>query len=259
MLSFADADIARWLGGFFWAFLRILALFSTAPLFGSAAIPARAKVALAVAVAWVVGAAIPAPMTPSLSWPALILAVQQVLVGLAIGFAMQLTLAAMGIAGDFIGVQMGFGFAGLLDVQNRFQVPVMADLFSLVGLVLFVTLNGHLLLLGILVKSFQLVPVAPGSGISLAGWQALARSGVVLFQMGMWLALPVIAVILAGHLAVAVVSRVAPQINIMSVGFSIFMGIGLAATIGLVPFLAPAVEHMIAAGLALAGAALHGS
>jgi len=258
VLSFSDADIARWLGGFFWAFLRVLALFSAAPLFSSAAIPIRAKVAVAFVIAWLVGAAVHSPVLPALSWPAAALAVQQVLVGLVIGFAMQLTLAAMSIAGDFIGVQMGFGFAGLFDVQSRFQVPVMSDLFGLVGLVLFVTLNGHLLLLGVLMKSFEIVPIAPGGGIGPGGWQALARAGAVLFQMGVWLALPVVAVILAANLAVAIVSRVAPQINVMSVGFSIFMWVGLAATVALVPFFVPAVQHMIDAGLSLAGSALRG-
>jgi flagellar biosynthesis protein FliR len=258
VLSFSDADLTRWLGEFFWPFLRTLALFSSAPLFSAVAIPVRARVAIAFVIAVVLAATVKQSAPLALSWATAMLAVQQVLVGLAIGFAMQLTLSAMGFAGDMIGVQMGFGFAGLFDPQTRFQVPVMSDLFGLVGLLLFVTLNGHLILLGVLVKSFAVVPIAANSGIAAPGWQALAAAGALLFQMGVWLALPVIAVLLTAHLAVAVVSRVAPQINIMSVGFSIFMWIGLAATIALLPFFAPAVEHMIDAGLAAAGAALHG-
>lgn len=258
VLSISSADMARWLGEFVWPFLRILALFSIAPGFGSAAIPARAKVAIAFVVACLVAATLRHTVPLTLSWVALLLAVQQVLVGLAIGFAMQLALAAMAFAGDLIGVQMGFGFAGLLDVQNRFEVPVIADLFGLIGLLLFVTLDGHLILLGVLVRSFDVVPVAPNIGITGAGWQALVRTGALLFQMGVWLALPVIAALLAATLGLAVVSRVSPQINILSVGFPLFMWIGIAMTIALVPFLAPAVAHMIDVGLAAAGAALRG-
>lgn len=258
MLSFTDADIARWLGEFFWPFLRTLALFSTAPLFNAVVIPVRARVAIACVIAMVVATATKQSAPLTLSWVAMMLGVQQVLVGLAIGFAMQLALAAMAFAGDFIGVQMGFGFAGLFDPQSRFQVPVMSDLFGLLGLLLFVTLNGHLILLGVLVKSFAVVPIAVGSTIPPLGWHAVAAAGALLFQMGVWLALPVVAVLLAANLAVAVVSRVAPQINIMSVGFSLLMWIGLAATIALVPFFAPAVAHMIALGAAAAGAALRG-
>jgi flagellar biosynthesis protein FliR len=257
-VTVGSADIARWLGEFLWPFVRTLALFSAAPLFSSAAIPTRVKLAVAFVVAGLVAATLPHSAPVTLSLATVVLAVQQVLVGLAIGFAMQLTLAAMTIAGDFIGVQMGFGFAGLFDIQNRFEVPVMSDLFGLVGLVLFVTLNGHLLLLGILVKSFSVVPVAPDSGIALGGWHALAQAGAVLFQMGVWLALPVIAVLLAANVAVAIVSRVAPQINIMSVGFPVFMWVGIAATAALVPFFVPAVEHMIAIGQTIAGAVLQG-
>ena len=258
MLSFSDADIARWLGELFWPFLRTLALFSAAPLFSAIAIPVRARVAIAFVISIALAATVKQSAPLTLSWAAMMLALQQVLVGLAIGFAMQLALAAIALAGDFIGVQMGFGFAGLLDPQSGFQVPVMSDLFSLVGLLLFITLNGHLILLGVLVKSFTIVPIAANGGIAAGGWRVLATSGAVLFQMGIWLALPVIAVLLTAHLAVAIVSRVAPQINIMSVGFSIFMWIGLAATIALLPFLAPAVGHMIDAGMATAGAALRG-
>lgn len=257
-MTFTSSDIARWLGELFWPFLRTLALFSAAPLFSAVAIPMRVRVAVAFVITIVVAAAIRQPVPLTLSWSTAVLAVQQVLVGLTIGFAMQLTLAAMAFAGDFIGIQMGFGFAGLFDPQSRFQVPVMSNLFSLVGLLLFITLNGHLVLLGVLVKSFAVVPVAAGSGIPPLGWHALAAAGAVLFQMGVWLALPVIAVLLAAHLAVAVVSRVAPQINVMSVGFSLFMWVGLAATVALVPFFAPAVGHMIRAGLAAAGAGLRG-
>ena len=248
-MTITDAELTRWLGDFFWPFLRTLALFSAAPGFSSIAIPARAKVALAFIVACLLAVTVKQSAPVTLSWATAVLVAEQVLVGLALGFATQLALAAMAFAGDFIGVQMGFGFAGLFDIQNRFEVPVMSDFFSLVGLLLYLSLNGHLLLLGILVKSFEVVPLRADSGIAAEGWGALAGAGAALFQMGVWLALPVIAILLAAQLAVALISRVTPQINIMSVGFSVFMWIGIAATIALLPFFVPAVEHMIEAGL----------
>lgn len=256
MLALNSADLAHWLGDFIWPFLRILAMFSAAPLFSAAAIPVRTKVATAFAIAVVVAPTIAKSAPLTLSSATAMLALQQVLVGVAIGFSMQLALTAAAFAGDLIGVQMGFGFAGLFDVQNHFQVPVISDLFSLAGLLLFITLNGHLVLLGVLVKSFQLIPVAPVAGIGAPGWEALVRAAAGLFQMGVWLALPVIAVLFAAHLALAVVSRVAPQFNVMSIGFSLFMWIGIAATIALIPFLAPAVENMVGAGLRIALAVL---
>ena len=252
MLRLSDAEVARWLGEFFWPFIRTLALFAAAPAFSSPVIPARVKVALALVIALLVGSVIHQPAPLELSWATAVLVFQQILVGLAMGFAMQLTLAAMAFAGDFVGIQMGFGFASLFDFQSGFEVPVMSNFFSLVGMILFLTLNGHLILLGALVKSFDIVPVAAGAGISINGWHTLAGAGAILFEMGVWLALPVVAVLLAAHLAVAIVSRVAPQINVMSVGFSVFLWVGIAATVALVPYFVPAVQHMIESGLSLA-------
>ena len=258
VLTIGDGELARWLGEFLWPFLRTLALLAAAPGFNSPAIPVWAKVALAFVIAVVIAATLKTSVPVTLSWVSVELVFEQVVVGLAIGFAMQLTLAAMAFAGEFVGIQMGFGFASLFDIQSGFEVPVMSNFFSLTGLMLFLALNGHLVLLGVLVKSFTIVPIAVDSGITVVGWRALARAGVLLFQMGVWLALPVVAVLLAAHLTVAVVSRVAPQFNVMSLGFSVFMWVGIAAVIALVPFFVPAVEHMIDAGLTLGGAALQG-
>jgi len=256
VLTFSDLDLARWFGQLFWPFLRILALFSAAPAFNSVAIPIRAKVALALVVAIAVAGTVKQTAPLEFTWASAVLAVEQVLVGVAIGFAMQLTMAAIGLAGEFVGVQMGFGFASLFDIQTGFEVPVMANFFNLVALLLFFALNGHLVLLGVLVKSFAVVPIGAGSGIGAAGWGALAGAGAALFQMGVWLALPVVAILLAAHLAVGFVSRVAPQFNVMSIGFSVFMWVGIAAVVALVPFFVPAVEHAIEAGLALIPAVL---
>jgi len=250
------SDVARWAGELFWPFLRVLGLLSVAPGFNSPLIPARVKVALALLTAIVLAGGLKQSAPLDVSWDTLLLSVEQVLVGLAIGLAMQLVMTAMALAGEFVGVQMGFGIASLFDPQSGFEVPVMSNFFSLTGSVLFLAMNGHLILLGVLMKSFDAVPIATGMGISGSGWHALAASGAMLFQLGVWLALPVVAVLLAVHLAVALVSRVAPQFNIISVGFAVFLWVGIAATVAVVPLFVPAVQHMIEGGLALAGALL---
>ena len=252
MLTFGADDIARWGGEFFWPFLRILALLAAAPGFNSPLVPPRVKVALAMAIAVVIGTTLQQTHPLDVSWASAVLAAEQVLVGLAIGFSMQLVLTSLSVAGEFVGVQMGFGIASLFDPQTGFDVPVISNFFSLTGLVLFLALNGHLVMLAVLMKSFELVPIAAGNGITAGGWRALASAGTALFQMGLWLALPVIAVLLAAHMAVAILSRVAPQFNVISIGFSIFMLVGLAGTVAVVPFLVPAVTRIIEAGSQLA-------
>jgi flagellar biosynthetic protein FliR len=254
MPTWTEADLLRWAGEFYWPFIRILALFAAAPAFNSTSVPVPLKVALAAVLSMLVGGIVDQPVPLDLTWRSLALTGEQILIGLAMGFAMQLALAAMSLAGDFVGVQMGFGFATLLGIEGNFAVPVMSDFFGLVGLVLFLAFNGHLILIGALVKSFAVIPVAVGASVPLSGWAALANAGAMLFEIGVFLALPVVAVILTMHLAVGTLSRAAPQINLMSVGFSLFLWVGIAGTIALVPFFAPAVEHMIEAGAALMAA-----
>lgn len=258
MLALTDGDIAHWLGLLIWPLLRGLALFAFAPAFGSSAVPAPVKVALGLAVATVIGG-VAGPMAPlDLSWQTIVLVFEQILVGAAIGFAMRVALSVMAFAGDLSGLQMGFGFATLLNPQVGVPMPAMADFFDLLGTVLFLAIGGHLLLIAALVKSFQIVPVVVTASIVPAGWGALAASGAALFQLGVILALPVVAVMLAINIAMAVVSRVAPQLNIMSVGFAVFLWTGIAATALLMPFVAPAVEHLVDVGLQLIEAALRG-
>jgi flagellar biosynthetic protein FliR len=243
--------MARWVGEFFWPFVRTLALFATAPVFNTAAIPTQLKVALAVILAVLVGGMTGQSAPLDLSWRLLALTVEQIAVGVAMGFSMQIALAAMAFAGDLVGLQAGFGFASLLGIQGSFDVPVVTNFFTLVGLMLFLAFNGHLILIGILVKSFTIVPVAVGSVVSLGGWGTLAGAGAMLFEMGVILSLPVVAVVLTMHLAVGTLSRAAPQVNLMTVGFSIFLWVGIAGTVALVPYFPPAVEHLIDDGASL--------
>ena len=251
MFAVTDAEIARWLGLLMWPLIRGLALFAFAPAFGSSAVPMQVKVALGLAVAAVIGGIV-GPMAPlDLSWRTIELVIEQILIGGAIGFAMRVTLSVMAFAGDLSGLQMGFGFATLLNPQVGVPMPALADFFDLLGTVLFLAIGGHLLLIAALVKSFQIVPVTATAGIAPGGWATLAASGSALFQLGVILALPIVAVMLAINIAMAVVSRVAPQLNIMSVGFAVFLWTGLAATALLMPFVAPAVEHLVEIGLRL--------
>lgn len=258
MLAVTDADIARWMGELMWPLLRGLALFAVAPAFGSTAVPSTVKVAFGLTVAAIIGG-MAGPMAPlDLSWRTAALVVEQILVGLAMGFSMRLALSVMAFAGDLSGLQMGFGFATLFNAQVGVPMPVLADFFDLLGTVLFLAIGGHLLLIAALAKSFQIVPVGPVAGIAAGGWGALAGAGTGLFQLGVMIALPVVAAMLAINVAMAVISRVAPQLNIMSVGFAVFLWAGIAATALLVPFLVPAVEHLVEIGLRLTEAVLRG-
>ena len=154
MITFTAADIEAWIAAFAYPFLRILALMSTAPLFSHASVPMPVRVGLAFAVTFVVAAALPAaPFVSPFSMAGAVLVVQQILVGLAIGLAMQLVFAAVTLAGDMIGLQMGLSFASFVDPQNSEQAPIVGGFLSLVLMLVFLAINGHLALVAAMADS----------------------------------------------------------------------------------------------------------
>lgn len=247
MLSISDTQIALWAGQFFWPFLRILAVFSTAPGFSSVAIPPRAKVALAFVIAVAISGAVKQPAPLELSWATAVLAVEQVLVGLAIGFAMQLTLAAMSLAGEFVGLQMGFSFAGFFDPHGGTQSAVGSWLHTL-ALLLFVAMNGHLLLVEAISTSFRVLPIT-GDPLATIALLRPDRLGTEMFRLALSLALPATLLLLFVNLALGFVSRVAPQLSIFSVGFPITLLVGLGSLLLVLPQVQPALMDALQAFL----------
>ena len=147
MISFTAADIEVWLAAFLYPFLRILALMSSAPLFSHESVPVMVRIGLAFGITFVVSAALPAaPFVSPLTAAGglLVVVFQQVLVGLAIGLAMQLVFAAVTLAGDLIGLQMGLSFAAFVDPLNAEQTPLVGGFLSLILMLVFLAINGHL-------------------------------------------------------------------------------------------------------------------
>ncbi|MDE2255804.1 MAG: flagellar biosynthetic protein FliR, partial [Betaproteobacteria bacterium] len=147
MIDFTSTQIETWIGAFFWPFLRVLGTLSTAPVFGASQIPVQVRVGLAVAIALALAPALPG-MPPvqlgsSLSW---MLVLQQLLVGGVVGVSMTLILTAVQLGGSVIGLQMGLGFSTLFDPVQGVQVTSLASFLNLLAMLLFLALNGHLLL-----------------------------------------------------------------------------------------------------------------
>lgn len=167
MITFSESQLVAWLSPILWPFLRILAVFSVAPVFSLRAIPMRAKIGLAFFVALCAQAVLVDQPVISLNGPeALGAVVQQVAVGLAIGFAVRLVFAAVELAGEIIGLQMGLNFASFFDPTSNAQVSAVARFFGNIATLLFVVINGHLMVLMAVVNSFDRFPV---SGNALHG------------------------------------------------------------------------------------------
>lgn len=256
-MLFTSAEILSWLGGLFWPFVRIAAMLAIAPVFGARFVPMRIRLFIALLLAWVVMPLLPpVPAIDPLSASGLLVTLQQMAIGLAIGFSLQMVFAALILAGQTIAMGMGLGFASMVDPQNGVNVPVIGQYYMVVATLLFLALNGHLALIRILVESFESLPV----GIDAIGredFRAIAGWGTRLFANGVLVALPAVASILLVNLAFGVVSRAAPQLNIFGVGFPVTLTLGFVVLVFAVTSLLPQLQQML--GEALTSAGLLGS
>lgn len=244
MISVTDAQLNAWLAAFLWPLARVLGLIMTAPLLHSHSVPARVRIGLGIALALAI-----APMAGAMpdvqvgSVAGLAILAEQVLVGAAMGLSARLAFAALSLAGDLIGLQMGLGFAIFYDPQSAGQTPVAAQFLELAGFLLFLSINGHLMMLAAIAQSFEVLPV--GAALAPGHWKDLAEMGTGVFSLGTLLALPVVGPLLVVNVVLAVLSRAAPQLNLFAVGFPVTLLTGFVALALALPALAPALERTL--------------
>ncbi|KAB0573857.1 flagellar biosynthetic protein FliR [Ideonella dechloratans] len=237
MISFSEAQILAWVTPVLWPFLRVLALFQILPVLGQRTVPARVRVALSFLVALCAsGVAPPVDPVPLDSPLAVMLLVQQLLIGLSLGFAVRLVFAAVELAGELIGLQMGMNFAGFFDPVMASQSTAASRFFATLVSFLFIVTNGHLRVIEVVVASLQAFPVGPEPFAFLRTVQPQTW-GAQIFSMGLWIALPMMAVMLFVNLVLGVIARVAPQSNIFALGFPITISVGLVGMMAMLPML----------------------
>lgn len=237
MISISETQLVAWLSPILWPFLRVLAVFTAAPIFSSRAFPLRARIALAFLIAYAAQASMPNQPFIGLNDPqALGTVVQQVGIGLAIGFTVRLVFAAFELAGQVVGFQMGLGFAAFFDPSTSAQSSAMGRFYANMAALLFVVLNGHLMVLMAVIHSFTAFPVDQNF-IQALGTMKLYSLGADLFASAFWIALPVIAMLMFANLALGIVSRVAPQMNIYAIGFPVTLAVGLIGVAATLPML----------------------
>ena len=181
----------------------------------------------------------------------LLLIAQQVVIGLSLGFAVRVVFAAVEFAGEIIGLQMGLNFAGFFDPLSATTATATSRFFGTMVAWLFIVMNGHLLVIGALMHSFTAFPVGPEPFAFLREMQP-QKWGAEIFSTGLWIALPLVTMLLFINLVLGTISRVAPQINIFAIGFPVTLGVGL---IGLVMTL-PLMQQPVHDGTGQAAAAL---
>ena len=213
---------------YIWPFVRIGAFLMVMPLVGSSFVPVKVRLLLAVVLT--VAIAPIAPVTAPqdvLSAAGLVTMIQEIGIGVSMGFLVQLVFDAIALGGQVIGMSMGLGFAVFLDRARGVSVPVLGQLFLMLGMLIFLALDGHLAMIRLLASSFQAWPISEAGLSSLQIGELLSWTSN-LFIFGLKIALPAITALLVVNLSFGVMSRAAPTLNLFAVGFPVAMLLGFA-------------------------------
>lgn len=249
MISVTSAQLTAWIAAFIFPLARILALISSAPILGNKQIPIRIKLSLAMLLTVIIAPniTVPTDIDPA-SAQGLLILVQQILAGLVMGFAMRLIFTAVEMAGDLAGMQMGLGFASFYDPVNASYTPVIAQFLGILATLAFLGMNGHLYMLAALADSFQAFPISAALPSAIA-FRTLTEWGSTIFMHALQFSMPIIGALMITNLALGILTRSAPQLNIFAVGFPITLTVGFATLALTLPYLAPMLDHVVNEGL----------
>jgi len=219
VITLTTGQIEGWLAAWLWPFLRIGACLMVAPVFGASFVPARVRLVLAGAIALAIAPLLPPlPAVSPFSGPGLVITVQQVLIGVAIGFVLQIVFDALAMGGQLLANTMGLSFAFNVDPLRGTGAPVVGQFYTLIATLTFLALNGHLAIVQALVDGFTTLPVGM-QGLGPEGYWQLVSWGSALFRGALMVALPGLTALLIVNLAFGVVSRAAPTLNLFAIGF----------------------------------------
>lgn len=248
MISISSAQLDTWLALFVFPLSRILGLLAIAPVFSNAALPMRVRLIAGLAITMALAPALPPlPAIPASSWIGLAVLAEQILIGVLLGFALRITFAAVDVAGELIGLQMGLSFATFFDPTSGGQTPVVTEFLGLLTALIFLAMNGHLLALSVLAESFTLLPVST-TPMRAAAFSSLLAWSATLFSTGVLLALPLITTLLVANIALGVLARIAQQLNLFAVGFPVTLALGFLVLMLSLPYIGAAMEGLFSSG-----------
>ena len=226
MLELTNAQIGGWLGQFLLPLFRIASMLMVMPVIGTQLVPTRVRLYLALAICLVLAPTLPPmPQVDSVSLQSMLLIGEQVLIGVMFGFVLQLYFHLFAVAGQIIAIQMGLGFASMVDPANGVNVAVIGQFFTMLVTLLFLSMNGHLVVFEVLTESFTTLPVGGGL-LTNHYWEIANKLGWVL-GAALLLVLPAITALLVVNIAFGVMTRAAPQLNIFSIGFPLTLVLGM--------------------------------
>lgn len=243
MLTIHASDLQQWIVQLLWPLTRVLACIAVVPLFSHPSIPNRIKLGIGFVITLAIVPSIQVPAIEVMSWQGMLSLLAQVLIGISMGFVMRIMFTAVEMAGFMMGMSMGLGFASFYDPQAQGQTIAVAQFLTMLTLLIFMSLDGHLIVVAVMLQSFETMPIL------LEHWQlngqAIAELGGHIFSQGLLLSLPVVASLLITNMALGILTKAAPQFNIFGIGFPITISVGMVMTLLSLPSLISPVNRWL--------------
>lgn len=237
-MIFSAAELTAMIGAYLWPLFRVSAMVAAAPVFGTRSVPTKVKVMTALAITSILVPILPVPEIDIFNPLSVLIIAQQILIGLIIGFAVQLVFSAVITGGQIVAMQMGLGFSLMVDPQNGAQSPVLSQFYTVMVMLVYLSIDGHLVLVEVLAESFKTMPIS-AQGLVADDFMQVVRWGANIFAGGLAIALPAIASLLVVNVSFGVMTRSAPQLNIFAIGFPITMMLGFSLVMITLPNIVP--------------------
>lgn len=248
MLIPAD-EILSLMSYYIWPFLRISSMLLAAPIIGTKIVPSQPKIALAIFMTILITPLISDyDYIEPFSLEGLIVAIEQVIIGLSLGFSIRLVFSVLETGGHLIGQTMGLGFAQMIDPSNGVSVPAVSQFYIILATLLFLLMNGHILMLEVLVESFTFMPAGLGFFEKLNLWYMIDWSTWI-FKGAVIMSIPAVASLLLVQISFGVMMRAAPQLNIFTIGFPISLVLGFVFIYASLPLFVNQFELLLSIAL----------
>lgn len=226
MIEFDIAALQHWLNQFLWPLMRVSGFCMVAPIFGTALVPPRVRLLFSLLLTMMVAPTLRDLPTPDFLSPlSVVMVAQQLLIGIGLAYFLQMLMQAFVAFGQIIAMQMGLGFASMNDPINGVSVASVSQFYLLMVTLLFLAINGHLVMIDVLIESFRTLPV--GADIGGARLQTLVGWASWMFSAALLMALPAITALLIINCSLGVITRAAPQLNIFAIGFPLMLVLGM--------------------------------
>jgi flagellar biosynthetic protein FliR len=248
MVTVSLAQLSSWISQYFWPFVRIAGCLMVAPIFGTQTVPRRTRIVISAAITLLVAPLIAMPKADMFSGTSLAITVQQLIIGIAMGLAMQLIFDSVIMGGQLLANSMGLSFAVNVDPLHGASTPVLGQFYTIIIALTFLALNGHLILIEAIVESFKSLPVGT-SGLGNDGLWAFVHFGTVLFSGALMIALPGLTALLIVNIAFGLMSRAAPTLNLFAVGFPASLALGLVIILIGMPTVQSTFIKLVSEGL----------